>query len=126
MTAEAMIEVEAAVGLATGTAAEAGVKTVTAGRCEVTRQTQRGVKGCETGASNSRDRAEQYQQREEEVLRDRPKNLDTEAALIIAGFGIAPRAQSGAVMHLCANCCWLDDALRQPVRAMARQHSMAF
>jgi hypothetical protein len=51
MTAEAMIEVEAAVGLATGTAAGAGVKTVTAGRCEVTRQTQGGVKGCETGAT---------------------------------------------------------------------------
>jgi hypothetical protein len=27
------------------------VKTVAAGRCEVTRQTQEGVKGCETGAT---------------------------------------------------------------------------
>ena len=76
--------------------------------------------------SSSRDRAEQYKQREEDVIRDRPRGLNSEAALIVAGFGIAPRAQNGIVIHLCANCCWLDKALQQQVRPMARKHSMAY
>jgi hypothetical protein len=60
------------------------------------------------------------------VIRDRPRGLNSEAALIVAGFGIAPRAQNGIVIHLCANCCWLDKALQQQVRPMARKHSMAY
>jgi hypothetical protein len=60
------------------------------------------------------------------VLKDRPRSLGTEAGLIIAGYGMATRLQGQAVMHLCANCCWLDEKLGQKPRNIAYRHNMDF